>query len=77
MLLLLEAAENAGLTPIAVLNLHALAYLANVLSPIWDMAPQKRTVVRKRGGPYYPELQQEVDALVGRWDRWYRRVDTQ
>lgn len=64
--MLLEAAENAGLTPISVLQLHALVYLANVLSPVWNLPPEKRIVLRKRGGPYYPEVQNEVDALVGR-----------
>ena len=64
--MLLEALERAGLAPIPVLELHAIAYLANVLSPVWDMLPQKRTVVHKRGGPYYPELQEDIDAMVGR-----------
>lgn len=65
-LLLLEASESAGLTPIPVSDLHAFAYLANVLSPVWDLAPQKRTVFKKRGNPYYPELQHGIDTLVGR-----------
>lgn len=65
MLLLLEAAEHAGLTPIPLLDLHALAFFANVLSPVWDLLPQERSVVRRRGGPYYPELQEDVDVLVG------------
>lgn len=65
-LMLLDAAEHAGLSPIPVRELHALAFLANVLSPVWNMPPQKRTVVHKRGGPYYPELQDDVDTLVAR-----------
>jgi hypothetical protein len=65
-LMLLEAAEHTGLTPIPVLELHAFAYFANVLSPIWDLQPQKRSVLRRRGGPYYPELQDDVDVLIGR-----------
>lgn len=65
-LMLLEAAEHAGLTPIPVLELHTFAYFANVLSPIWDLLPQERSILRRRGGPYYPELQDDIDALVGR-----------
>ena len=65
-LMLLEASELAGLTPISVIQLHTLVYFANVLSPIWELVPEKRTVVRKRGGPYYPEVQEDIDALVGR-----------
>ncbi|MDQ0467013.1 hypothetical protein [Labrys wisconsinensis] len=65
-LMLLEAAEHAGLTPMPVLELHAFAYFANVLSPVWELMPQERSVLRRRGGPYYPELQDDIDALVGR-----------
>ena len=65
-LMLLEAAEHAGLSPMPVLELHAFAFFANVLSPLWDLMPQKRSVLRRRGGPYYPELQEDIDALVGK-----------
>jgi hypothetical protein len=65
-LMLLEAAETAGLTPIPLLELHSLAYFANVLSPVWNLLPQERSVVRRRGGPYYPEFQDDIDALLGR-----------
>lgn len=64
-LLLVEAAELAGLTPIPLVQLHSLAYFASVLSPVWNLPPQKRTVVHQNGGPYYPDFQDAVDHLVG------------
>ena len=65
-LMLMEGLEAAGITPIQSAQLHAIAYLANVLSPIWDMPPHKRAVVHKESGPYFPELQTDVDHLVGK-----------
>jgi hypothetical protein len=66
LLMVLAAAEHAGITPLSVVELHAFAYLANVLSPVWDLAPQKRSVLHRQGGPYYPEMQEDIDALIGR-----------
>lgn len=64
-LALVEAVEQVGLTPISVTDFHAFSYFGNVLSPVWNIPPQKRSVLKKRGGPYYPELQSDVDRLVG------------
>lgn len=62
---LLDAAERAGLTPMPLLQLHAFAFLANILSPIWDLEPQDGKLLKRRGGPYYPQLQEDLDRLVG------------
>ena len=64
-LALLQSAEQAGLTPISVTDFHAFAYFGNVLSPVWDIPPQTRSVMKKQGGPYYPGLQHDIDRLVG------------
>ena len=64
-LALLHSLEIAGLTPIAVTDLHAFAYFGNVLSPVWDILPQTRSVMKKQGGPYYLSLQRDMDRLVG------------
>ncbi len=64
-LTLLRAAERAGLVPLDVLALHTFAYLANVLSPVWDMAPMDGKILKRRGGPFYPVLQHDLDRLVG------------
>lgn len=63
-LLLLDAAERAGITPLAGARLHALAYLSDVLSPVWGLPPFDGKVLKLEGGPHYPDIQQELDKLV-------------
>lgn len=65
-LVLLESCEAAGLVPVPVERLHLLAYLANALAPVWNMAPMDGSLLKKRHGPYYPELQSDVDRMIGR-----------
>ncbi|MFN3625044.1 MAG: hypothetical protein ACK4TP_13400 [Hyphomicrobium sp.] len=65
LIVLLEAARSAGLTPIDVVRLHTLAYLSNVLSQVWDMPPMDGKILKRRGGPFYPAMQADLDRLVG------------
>lgn len=65
LLLLLDACEAADLAPVPLARLHALAYLANVLAPIWSLASTDGKVLKRDAGPFYPELQQQLDRLVG------------
>ena len=64
LVLLLEAAERAGIAPLSSSRLHAFAYFADVLSPVWDLIPFDGKIYRTEGGPYYPDLQDELDHLV-------------
>lgn len=66
MLVLLDAAEEAGLVPMKILRLHSFAYLANVLAPVWDLPALDGKILKRRGGPFYPVLQHDLDRLVGR-----------
>lgn len=66
LLLLLEAADKAGLSPLPVMRLHVLAYLSDVLSPVWNLEPFDGRVLKRQGGPFYPDLQHDLDRLVGR-----------
>jgi len=61
---LLEASERAALAPIDTDKLHAFAYLADVLSPVWGLRPFDRRVLKTGRPPYYADLQREVDSLV-------------
>ncbi len=61
---LLETAERAGITPIPARRLHAFAYLADVLSPVWGLQPFDGKVLKVEHGPHYPDIQREVDRLV-------------
>lgn len=63
-LLLLEAAERASIAPLPSARLHAFAYLADVLSPVWDLDPFDGKVYKSEAGPRYPDLQREIEALV-------------
>lgn len=63
-LLLLDAAERAAVAPLSTDRLHALAFLADVLSPVWHLPAFDQVVVKSSGGPFYPELQREMDRLV-------------
>ena len=64
-LVLLEAAAAAGLEPVRLPMLHNLAYLSNALAPVWQLDPFDGAVLKRRGSPYYPTLQWDVDRLVG------------
>jgi hypothetical protein len=65
LLLLLQAAECAGLVPMRILRLHTFAYLSNVLAPVWDLRVLEGKVLKRRGGAFYPRLQRDLDRLVG------------
>ncbi|MHB8268620.1 hypothetical protein [Bradyrhizobium sp.] len=65
LILLLDACEAADLSPVPIARLHALAFLANVLAPIWSVGSYDGKILKRRGGPFYPELQKQLDRLVG------------
>lgn len=62
---LLLAAEHAALAPISIDKLHAFAFLADVLSPVWGLHPFEDRVGRTDRPPYFPDLQSQLDLLVG------------
>ena len=64
LLLLLDAAERADIAPMASGKLHAFAYLADVLSPVWDLIPFDGKIYKSEGEPHYPDLQFELDRMV-------------
>jgi hypothetical protein len=64
LLLLLDAAERAAIAPLPSRRLHAFAYLADVLSPVWDLPPFDGKILKLEGGPHYADLQEELDHLV-------------
>lgn len=66
LLVLLDAARAAGLSPVPVMRLHIIAYMSDVLSPVWDLEPYDGEVYKRAQGPFYPKLQHDLDRLVGR-----------
>ena len=66
LLMLLNGAERAGISPIRLRQLHTYAYLSNVLAPVWNSRVFDGRLLKRRGGPFYPALQHDLDHLVGR-----------
>lgn len=65
-LALLDSLARAGIEPVPLRVLHELAYLANVLAPVFDLVPFSASLLKRANGPYYPELQVTVDSMVGK-----------
>ena len=63
--LILDAAEKTGLTPLPILQLHTLAFLSNILAPVWDLEPIDGKLLKRHGGPFYARLQADLNRLVG------------
>jgi hypothetical protein len=64
-LVLLDSATKAGLTPMGIIPFHAFAFLSNVLAPVWNMHALDGKILKRKGGPFYPALQKDLDRLVG------------
>ena len=63
-LAILDAGGQIGLVPLPVEALHAIAYFADALAPVWNI-PVIDGRILKRHRPYYPALQADLDRLVG------------
>jgi hypothetical protein len=61
---LVDAAEQAALTPVPVERLHALAYLADVLSPVWGLQPFDPVALKTDREPFFGRFQDQLDDLV-------------
>lgn len=64
-LMLLDAADYAVISPISGQRFHTFAFLADVLSPIYNFRPTSSRILKRRLIPYFPDLQWEVDRLIG------------
>lgn len=64
LLLLMDVAERTGLTPLPSDLVHQLAFLANVLTPIYALDPQEAEILKHPRGPYYHEMQWDLDRLA-------------
>ncbi len=63
---ILDAAEIAGSSPLPISAVHVIAYLADVLAPVWDLpAILTPSILKKVGRPFFPSLQSDLDGLVG------------
>lgn len=62
---LLVLAQRAGLRSIEKPQVHGLVFLANGLAPIYDDIGVDDRVIRHEYGPFYPDVQWDLDRLVG------------
>jgi hypothetical protein len=65
LVMLLDTADYAMISPVSTGRLHAFAYLADVLSPVYHLLPMSGRIYKRAIGPYFPELQWELDRLIG------------
>lgn len=64
--LLLSACEKAGMTPIDKDRLHQIIYLSNCLAPLFEETPEAARLVKFHRGPFYPQVQSQLDHLAVR-----------
>ena len=64
LVLLLDGAAKAGLTPIDQTIMHHAAYLANALAPVYDLPVENGLVTRWKRGPFFSEVQWDLDRLA-------------
>lgn len=65
MVAILDSLARASLTPASLRVVHELLFLSNVLAPVFDLEPGSASILKRRGGPYYPAMQRALDQLVG------------
>ncbi|MDI7660207.1 hypothetical protein QLZ26_08820 [Cronobacter universalis] len=63
-IMILEAACKAGINPLPAEVFHNIAYFSNLLAPVYGSKIMDGKVLRLKEGPYYPDLQNQLDWLV-------------
>jgi hypothetical protein len=63
-LMAVDACDRAGLVPISKFRFHRLIFLSNCLADLFRAAPPAKRVLKYKRGPYYPDVQWQVDRLV-------------
>jgi hypothetical protein len=64
LILLLDACERTGTAPLSVSRLHRLVYLANTLTPVYNLFVPDGYVLKYRRGPFFPAVHWDVGRLV-------------
>ncbi|WP_300154232.1 hypothetical protein [Solidesulfovibrio sp.] len=62
---ILDACHWVGLAPIITTSLHVIVYLAEALSPAWNLKAMDGKVLKQSTAPYYPLLQKDTNRLIG------------
>lgn len=62
---IVNAADSAGMSPLPLPALHAMAYFADALLPVWGLRVGEARLLKRAEGPLSPGLQHDLDSLVG------------
>lgn len=63
-LLALDSCDRAGLTPVSKVRFHRLIFLSNCLAEILETTPPAKRIVKYKRGPFYPDVQWQLDRLT-------------
>lgn len=62
---ILDHCRDAGVRPVHGSDLHVMAYMCDVLAPIWDLPTLDSRLLKTKSAPRFPALQRDIDRLVG------------
>jgi hypothetical protein len=63
-LLAMDACDRGGIAPIPKDRFHRLIFLSNCLAQIFGADPPATRIIKYKRGPFYPDIQWEIDRLV-------------
>lgn len=63
LLLLVDAAERAGLAPLSSIDIHRFAYFADCLAPVYGLLSPDGVVLQSDTGPRFPDLEWDIERL--------------
>lgn len=63
-LLAMDACDRAGLVPVSKVRFHRLIFLSNCLAEILQATPPAKRVLKYKRGPFYPDVQWQLDRLT-------------
>jgi len=63
-LLAVDACDRAGIAPIDKDRFHRLIFLSNCLAQLFVAVPPAQRILKYRRGPFYPDIQWQLDRLV-------------
>jgi hypothetical protein len=66
LLCIVRSCHEAGIDPVPLAAIHAIAYFTDALAPIWNLPLIEKQLLKTERVPLSPELQSEIDRLVGK-----------
>lgn len=63
---IVHACDQEGISPAPLQVIHTVAYFADALAPLWNIPVVEGQLLKKVDAPSNPEIQADIDSLVGR-----------